>query len=236
MTEVNAASNIFQELNLTRKQEEKGSEELGQKAFLELMITQLEHQDPLSPQENGDFIAQLAQFSSVESLDQLNNNFDSFADNFVANQALQASSLVGSSVSVATDTTQLYAGDVISASVEIPASTNDVDIKIYDSGGSLVEQLSTGPAEAGEYVMRWDGQKIEVNGELQEWESSHEGGLPAGKYRITISSSVEGKQEQLETYLSANVNSVTVGVQGALTLNLAGVGAVDLADVKQFNE
>lgn len=236
MTEINTASTVFQDLAISNQKEEKGSEELGQKAFLELMITQLEHQDPLSPQENGDFIAQLAQFSSVESLDQLNNNFDSFTDNFVANQALQASSLVGRSVSVATDTTQLYAGDVISASVEIPSSTNDVSVNIYDSGGALVEQINTGPSEAGEYIFRWDGHQVEVNGEILDWQSSHEGGLPSGEYRFTVSSSVDGKEEQLDTYLSANVNSVTVGAHGALTLNLAGVGAVDLADVKQFNE
>ena len=71
---------------------------------------------------------------------------------------------------------------------------------------------------------------------MLDWSSSHEGGLPQGTYKFVATSSVDGKATQLETYLSANVNSVTVGAGGGLTLNLAGVGAVSLSDVKQFNE
>ncbi len=212
------------------------SNELGQDAFLKLMITQMENQDPLSPQENTEFIAQLAQFSSVESLDKLNNQFSSFTNNFVANQALQASSLVGRSVSVPSETTLLQPNDVVSASVVVPSSTSEMNLNIYDDAGSLVEQIALGPQAAGEMVMRWDGMNIEVNGELLDWASSHEEGLPPGQYSFEVNASIEGKMTQLDTALSANVNSVTVGANGTLTLNLAGVGAVSLADVKQFNE
>ena len=114
MTDVSAVNSVFSDLSIrNKKDDDAASQELGQSAFLQLMITQLENQDPLSPQDNGEFIAQLAQFSSVESLDKLNNNFESFARSQAANQALQASTLVGSSVSVATDTGLLRAGDVV---------------------------------------------------------------------------------------------------------------------------
>src|SRR6187402_2976578 len=72
----------------------KKSNDLGQDAFLQLMITQMKNQDPLSPQDNSEFVAQLAQFSSVEGLDKLNKNFNAFTGGFMSNQALQASSLV----------------------------------------------------------------------------------------------------------------------------------------------
>lgn len=214
----------------------KGSDELGQKAFLQLMITQLENQDPLSPQENGEFIAQLAQFSSVESLDRLNNNFDGFAQNFVANQALQASSLVGRSVSVDTDTSYLGQGLAVTGLIEVPASTDDLQVDIYSQEGDLLDTINIGVAEAGDLALRWNGQYAEVNGKLLDWKSSHEDGLPPGIYTIKATSTVEGEMTQMETYLSANVNSVTVGANGNLTLNLAGVGSVKLSDVKQFNE
>lgn len=47
---------------------------LGRDTFLQLLITQMQHQDPLQPQENGEFLAQLAQFSSLESLQQIKDD------------------------------------------------------------------------------------------------------------------------------------------------------------------
>lgn len=237
MNDISVSNSIFSDYAIKNVQEdEPKSNELGQSAFLELMVTQLKNQDPLSPQENTEFVAQLAQFSSVESLDKLNNNFESFTSNFVANQALQASSLVGRSVTVPTDTSMLEAGSVISASVDVPSSTGDVSISVYDEDGSLVDDISLGDQPAGELVMRWDGMFVEVNGELLDWQSSHEEGLPPGMYTFKVYASSGGESTELEIALSANVNSVTVGPSGGLALNLAGIGAVDLADVKQFNE
>lgn len=236
MSEI-ASTSLFNDLSIARRSEnEPQSNELGQKAFLELMITQMENQDPLSPQENTEFIAQLAQFSSVEALDSLNANFDDFTNSFVANQALQASTLVGRSVTVPADTTLLEEGDVISASVNIPAGVGDVSVNIYSDSGTLLEQMNLGVQSAGEMVLRWDGAHAELNGEMLDWQSSHEEGLPPAMYRFEVSANIDGEATELDTALSANVNSVTVGASGQLTLNLAGIGAVSLAEVKQFNE
>ncbi len=237
MTDITATNSVFDRLSIANKTQEdpKATNELGQKAFLKLMITQLENQDPLSPQENSEFIAQLAQFSSVESLDSLNNHFNDFADEFVANQALQASSLVGRSVTVPADSTVLEPGGVVTATAEIPASSAELKVQIKTDKGELMDQIIAGPVEAGDAVIRWDGKNAELNGKPLEWTSQHENGVPPGNYTIEISTLVEGKSEQLQSYLSANVNSVTVGQNGTLTLNLAGVGAKSLADVKQFD-
>lgn len=232
-----ANSGLFSDLSIANKnKEEAPSNELGQSAFLELMITQLENQDPLSPQENSEFIAQLAQFSSVESLDKLNNNFDSFATNFVANQALQASTLVGRSVTVPSDRTELTADGVVSASIDVPASSGEVSVDIFNQSGSLVDRINLGVRPAGELVLRWDGIQAEVNGEMLDWQSQLPQGAPAGTYNFEVTTRVDGDTTELGTALSANVNSVTVGANGTLTLNLAGIGAVSLNDIKQFNE
>ena len=130
-------SSALQDLDITNKTKvDPKSGELGQRAFLELMITQMENQDPLNPAENTEFIAQLAQFSSVEALDSLNNKFDNLTQSFVANQALQASSLVGRSVAVPSEIAQLDVGSLVSASVDVPASTQSVGVKIYSEGGA----------------------------------------------------------------------------------------------------
>ena len=199
------------------------------------MIAQLENQDPLSPAENTEFIAQLAQFSSVESLDKLNNNFNDFSNNFAANQALQASTLVGRSVTVPTDQTLLTPGDLVSASVDVPMSVSEVSVNIYSESGSLVDKVTLPGRPAGEMVFRWDGMNMEVDGEMLDWQSQLPDGAPAGKYRFEVTSDIDGQETQLNTALSANVNSVTVGANGQLTLNLSGVGPVSMTDVKQFN-
>lgn len=237
MNGIDQVNSVFNDLSITKKQDQKDtSQELGQSAFLELMITQMENQSPLDPQDNTQFIAQLAQFSSVESLDKLNNNFDSFSQNFVANQALQASTLVGRSVTVPTDTTALTPGGVVSLNSQLPASSANVSVNIYSDSGALVEQIPLGYMPAGDINLRWDGMSAELNGELIDWRSAHENGLAPGNYTFEVSGTIDGEEAALATALSANVNSVTVAPDGSLSLNLAGVGSVSLADVKQFNE
>ncbi len=212
----------------------KKSNDLGQDAFLQLMITQMKNQDPLAPQSNSEFVAQLAQFSSVQGLEKLNSSFNSFSSSFQSNQALQASSLVGRSVSVEGATSILAEDGIISGTVTVPASTSDLKINIYDSKGGLAAQIPVGAAEKGEVNFRFDGHNIEVDGELLDWTSGTKA-LPPGSYKFEVLASQEGKSQQLATSLSANVNSVTLGADGKLVLNLAGYGAVDISKVKQFN-
>lgn len=56
--------------------ENRTSNDLDKDAFLRLLTTQLSHQDPLNPMEDREFIAQLAQFSSLEQMQNLNQNFE----------------------------------------------------------------------------------------------------------------------------------------------------------------
>lgn len=227
----NNTSSVTDNLSITKKQPaNKNTNELGQAAFLELMITQMNNQNPLNPQDNSEFVAQLAQFSSVEGLERLNKSFNSF----MSNNALQASSLVGRSVTVESDTSTLVKGGIVAGSVNLTYPTKDMKVSIYDSTGSLVQQIPVGEVPRGEAVFRWDGQNLEVNGELLDWEAG-ENAAAAGKYRFEITATQNGKSEALNTSLSANVNSVTIGENGALILNLAGIGAVDAKNVKQFN-
>lgn len=240
MSQVNndqSVNNILSNLNITSKNKEKEGEktnELGQSAFLELMITQMNNQDPLSPQDNSEFVAQLAQFSSVEGLERLNTSFDDFSGSFMSNQALQASSLVGRSVTVPSETSQLLEGGIVNGTMNLANSTSDMRLNIYDASGSVVGKVPLGTQEAGEVAFRWDGQSMEVNGELLDWSAGAEP-LPPGEYRFEALATQNGETEQLETGLSANVNSVSFGEDGGLLLNLAGIGPISISQVQQFN-
>lgn len=228
----NSSSSVTDNLSINKKTEtKKNNNELGQAAFLELMITQMNNQNPLSPQDNSEFVAQLAQFSSVEGLERLNKTFNSF----MSNNALQASSLVGRSVSVEAEKSTLVKGGIVAGSADLAYSTKDLKINIYDEKGALVQTIPVGEVPKGEMVFRWDGQNIEINGELLDWEADEESAAAAGEYKFEITANQNGKNEALKTSLSANVNSVTIGENGALILNLAGIGAIEASKVKQFN-
>lgn len=238
MSNVNTISNsVLSELSSqNRYKDDPQDNELGQTAFLELMIAQLNNQDPLSPKENGEFIAQLAQFSSVEGLERLNSNFDSFANSFTSNLALQASSLVGRSVTVPSETGVTDMNGVLSGMIEIPESTGNLTMQILDESGQLVDEINLGAQPAQDMVFRWNGAQLEVNGQLVEnYVPANGEALPPGKYTIRASATQGAEKIGLATSVSANVNSVTLGSGGAITLNLAGIGPMSIEDVKQFN-
>jgi flagellar basal-body rod modification protein FlgD len=229
---------LLNSLSMTNRQQEKaaaaGSEnELGQSAFLELMIAQLENQDPLDPQENSAFVAQLAQFSSVEGIDKLNNSFDSFAANAISNQALQASALVGSAVAVPATSADLEQGSFVGGTFDVPSASGDVSVNIFSESNELLESIPLGAQPSGEVSFRWDGTRIEVNGQLDNFRSTNP--IESGRFRFEVLATQNGEIEQLDTALTANVNSVTVNANNQLMLNLAGVGQVNLSEVKQFN-
>jgi len=244
MTNEITGNTFLNTLSLERRLQTEAAEqksegdELGQSVFLELMITQLENQDPLEPQENSEFVAQLAQFSSVEGSERLNESFDSFSGNFRSNQALEASSLVGRSVTVPSEEAQLVEDSVIGGTVTLPQSTTNMSINIYNEQGSLTQQIPLGAQSSGDLVFRWDGKRIEVNGELTDWQAPE--AVTSGFYRFEVLANLPNESgaiesQQLDTSLTANVNSVTAQENGQLILNLSGLGPVSINDVKQFN-
>ena len=79
-----------------------GGAQMGKEAFMELLVQQLKHQDPLSPMDNDKFIAQLTQLSSLEGIQNLNDNMVGLAvlqqGNALMNQLTQSSALIGKDV------------------------------------------------------------------------------------------------------------------------------------------
>jgi len=101
-----------------------GKKALGKDAFLQLLVTQLKNQNPLEPQDNGEFVAQLAQFSSLEGITTLNDTVSGLASNYNSSQALQASSLVGRSVIAPSDKSVVDTSKSFSGTIAVPASVD----------------------------------------------------------------------------------------------------------------
>ena len=196
-------------------------DELGKNEFLELLVAQLNNQDPMSPQENGEFIAQLAQFSTVEGIEKMNSSIDSMVSSFQSSQALQASSLVGRTVVIPTDQAMIDPQAGFTGQLALPQASGAVTVNVYDDAGSVLSTINLGAQGAGINEFAWDGK--DASGNV----------LPAGKYRFEAQANFNGETKQLATLLPANVDSVSLGVGhgGEMVLNLAGLGSIGLSDV-----
>lgn len=203
------------------KDREAKSNDLGKNEFLELLVAQLNNQNPLEPQENGEFIGQLAQFSTVEGVEKLNSSMETILSGYQSSQALQASSLVGRKVIVPSDKAVVDTSETFKASLVLPTSSSNVAVNIYDSAGTVVNRLNLGQQQAGNVSFLWDGRDAGGNT------------LPPGTYRFEAQATYDGETKGLYTLLPANVDSVTLGQNGGeLMLNLAGVGSIGLSQVQ----
>ncbi|KAA0977776.1 flagellar hook assembly protein FlgD [Pseudomonas sp. ANT_J28] len=198
-----------------------GKKALGKDAFLQLLVTQLKNQNPLEPQDNGAFVAQLAQFSSLEGITTLNDTVSGLASNYNSSQALQASSLVGRSVIAPGGTAVVDTSKSFSGTIAVPASVDPVKVKITDADGKVVRTIDLGSEVAGTSTFIWDGKNDA--GEVAK----------AGTYTFGATATYDGKATSLVTYLPATVNSVTISQTGGeLMLNLAGAGSIALSKVQ----
>ncbi|WP_144821632.1 flagellar hook assembly protein FlgD [Marinobacter piscensis] len=225
MSAINAteASDVLGQYRSRQQQDASGNSELGKNEFMELMLAQLKNQNPLEPQDNGEFISQLAQFSSLEEMQALSGRVDDVVGQFRSTQALQASAMVGKTVLAPSEVGMLGAEGEVMGNIQVPASTGGVRLSIQSPDGELVRQIDLGSSSAGVKSFSWDGK--DGNGNK----------LPDGPYKIVAEGSYPQGSVQLPTMVSANVDSVSLGQGGSVTLNLAGMGSIALSDVKQIN-
>jgi flagellar basal-body rod modification protein FlgD len=196
-----------------------GNQSLGKDAFLQLLVTQMKNQNPLDPQDNGAFVAQLAQFSSLEGITTLNDSVRHLQQHG-SSQPLQASSLVGRSIITQTDKA------LVDTSKSMTGRRGDC------GNGQRVRQdhrckrrcgaHHLGAQSAGTSSFIWDG-KTDA-GDV----------APAGTYTFAATTkSDSGDSVALATSLPATVTSVTFSQTGEMVLNLAGgMGSVKLSQIQ----
>lgn len=224
MSTINPNSSVYDNLGVSQNSQTSTSpnKQLGQDAFMKLMIAQMQNQDPLSPMENGQFIAQLAQFQSVSGINDLNTSFSDFVTSMQSNQALQASALVGRQVLVDSKTAALGATGPVNGAAILPASTTNMNVYVYDSSGQLVRTINMGQQSSGEVEFSWDG--MDDSGKR----------LPAGQYNFKTEASNQGENYELATAIYSTVDSVVLGGGNGITLNVTGQGEVPMSSVSKI--
>lgn len=169
---------------------------LGKDDFLKLFVTQLRYQNPLNPLDNNEFTAQLAQFSSLEQLSNMNSQLH---DLLLFQNSLQntlTSNLIGKQVKIPGNEIYLKENGEISYAPEEDVSK--VKISIYDSGGGLVREVNLGQQTSGEKSYVWDGTDNSGNR------------VPEGHYQVKVEAFDDsGNPVNVSTAVYGTVTGIT---------------------------
>ena len=218
-------SNAAAQTQATSSSSSGSLSKLGQDDFLKLMVTQMKQQDPFKPMDNGQFLAQMAQFTSASGISELQKSFSQFQQTMSTDQALKAANLVGHQVLVQSNQGYLPTGGALEGAVTVPSSADGAPVKvgIYTPAGELVDEVDLGRVSAGTQTFTWDGKAADGTQ------------MPAGRYHIAAVAGTQDNQQALDTLASAHVNSVQLGRNGqGPSLSLDGLGQVSFSDVEQI--
>jgi len=185
------------------------STQLDQNQFLQLMIAQMKNQDPTKPMDPSAFMSQLAQFSQVTGIEQMNKSVGELNDSLLGSQVLSGTNLVGHEVLAQSDTAVLSAaGGTITGAVDVPQGSQNVRVAVLNSAGQLVRTIPVNAGSGGTVDFQWNG--TAVDGSL----------APAGTYELQVLTGTGEDTTQLSPLLSSHVNSVTIdGTTHELSLN-----------------
>jgi flagellar basal-body rod modification protein FlgD len=134
---------------------------LGKDDFLKLLVSQLQNQDPMNPTDGTAFAAQLAQFSSVEQLSNINTTLQASIDSTaLMNQSISnalATNVIGKEVR-ASGTSFNYTGSGdMKLGYSLPSAAVSADVKIVDQSGKVVRTISGTGVAMGDVDVKWDG-------------------------------------------------------------------------------
>ncbi|MFQ5705946.1 MAG: flagellar hook assembly protein FlgD [bacterium] len=199
---------------------------LGKDDFLRILVSQLRNQDPINPIKSEEFAAQLAQFSSVEQLQNINANLEnSIQTNLLLNQAINntmATTLIGKNVKAFGNAVSLADGESVGLHYSLSSPAENVTIQIMDSNGTVVRTVELKGQAQGEQTFEWDGKDAEGNV------------LADGKYTFAINATDgNGDGVAATTFISGVIDGIKY--ENGSALLLLGDLEVNLSDVVEIS-
>ncbi|WP_051689539.1 flagellar hook assembly protein FlgD [Pelobacter seleniigenes] len=183
---------------------------LGQDDFLTLLVAQLQHQDPLDPQENSEFIAQMAQFSSLEQQVNTNDKLDALVSAQSNVEQMSAFSLLGQKVIVASGDFYMQ-GDSVDLGFSLDGDAQDVSLDVLDEDGNVVTSFAMNDLQQGYNFVNWDG--TDSSGKQ----------LPEGLYSIKVNGTDSaGEDLSVQPLVKVAVNEVGIDSSGSILVTDAG--------------
>lgn len=189
--------------------------ELGSDVFLRLLVTQLQSQDPTNPTKNEDFVAQLAQFTTLEQTTSTNDLLEKLIGQDAQRTQLNLVNLIGRTIVSEGDTISLGTSDQPTLAYALSDTANQVTLEVLGQDGQLLRSIqSNSPGTVGAHQVQWDG--LDNDGDR----------VPEGVYQFRVKA-VNGNQEPVPhmTFARERVSNIVLGtdnpivVQSGKTLN-----------------
>jgi flagellar basal-body rod modification protein FlgD len=228
MSEINSSNqsltNILDKLGINSAKEKFAPKEtrdqLGQEDFLKLMTTQLQNQDPFAPVDNADFIAQMAQFSTVTGITSMDETMKSVSEQLSEMRIASTTQMMGHSVLVPGKYARPDRDGVISGVVDLPDTASNLNIIFENSSGEVLHQDALGTQKSGLVGFEWK--------DLPE-------SMKLSKEPITIRAFTgnAGDTGELATQVFANVSG-TSRTDGSVMLEVEDYGSIDPSQVVRF--
>ena len=185
---------------------------MGQTEFLKLLVTQMKNQDPTNPMDNQQLTAQMAQFSSLEQLMNINTGLTNLLSASNSTTSAQALSLIGKEVTVQGHNTYVTGGKAADIAMGLSGDAASVTVTVEDQNGNVVRKITSGRLAAGAQSVKWDGK------------SDAGSPLPDGMY----SYSVEAKDSSGK---ALDVTTYAKGIATTISFD-KGVAYVHIGDLK----
>ena len=185
--------------------------------FLTLLVAQMQNQDPLNPMDNAQITSQMAQISTVNGIETLNNSVQSLSGQFMQMQALQGASLVGRDVIVEGNMIDIAEG-IGQGGFELTSAADMVKVEVLNAGGHVIDTLNLGAQAAGRHSFDWDASKAGTDTNVT--------------FRVSATSGAAALPATLlmrDTVAAVSTNGDT------LTLELMRSGTLPYTGVKAFN-
>ena len=134
-----------------------GAGAMTQNDFLKLMTTQLTTQDPFNPVDNTQMVAQMAQFSQVAGISQMNQSLQTIAASLGGNRLSDAASWIGHSMLVTSDIATPLRDGSYAGQFTLTNPADQVQVNFLDGNGAVVHSETLGAQRAGDMSFAWDG-------------------------------------------------------------------------------
>jgi len=203
----NVLSGLTSDIKSSATSTAKSDNTLGQDAFMTMLIAELKNQDPLNPMEGKDFAAQLAQFSSLQQLSNLNTTMGNIPSYLQAFSNAQMAGIIGKEATASGDTVTV-SGSATNIFFSLPADIAGGTLKIYNSAGSLVGSEDLGKLKSGINSITWNTGSVSPGNYTYELTAVDKNGNPVNAEKL-ISGTVTGVTFKGDTaYLTINGQEV----------------------------